>query len=139
MPCDNSKILTALACADTTTRDAAVFRDVADGSFSFMPTMERRFVEFAKNDGYNAYFQDLFALSLHLKWEGCFAVLGDIGTLRGKVPTGMTAGVLRLLEDPLLALRHGTHVLMHGGLRRDAIYLLTNAWCDGECFGEDAS
>ena len=87
-----------------TTRDAAVFRNVSNGSFSLMPTMERYFIEFAKKDGYNAYFQDHFTspcrshLSLHLMWEGWFAQLGDFGTLKGKVPTGVTAGVLRLLK-----------------------------------------
>ena len=41
--------------------------------------MERHFIELAKNDGYNAYFQDLFAssrhshVSPHLKWESWFA------------------------------------------------------------------
>ena len=35
------------------TRDAAVFRDVANGSFSLMPTIELHLVEFAKKDGYN--------------------------------------------------------------------------------------
>merc|ERR1719506_1333791 len=99
-----AKTLTILACAGKTTRDAAVFRDVADGSFSLVLTTERHLVEFAKKDGYNAYFQDLFAsprrsrISPHLKWEGLFAKLGDIGTLKGKVPTGVTAGVLRLLR-----------------------------------------
>ena len=57
-----------------------------------------------KKDGYNASFQDLFALSCHtpvsphLKWEGWFAKLNDTGTLKGKLPVGMTAGVLRLLN-----------------------------------------
>ena len=86
------------------TCDAAVYRDVADGSISLAPTTESHFVEFAKKDGYNAYFQDLFAsplrsrVSPHLKWEALFAKLCDIGTLNEKVPTGVTAGVLRLLE-----------------------------------------
>ena len=99
-----AKTLTILACAGKTTRDAAVFRDVADGSFSLMQTTERHFVELAKKDGYNAYFQDLFAsptrsdVCPHEKWEAWFATLGDIGTLKGKVPTGVTAGVLRLLR-----------------------------------------
>ena len=56
-----AKTLTILACAGKTTRDAAVFRDVADGSFSLLQTTEFHLVEFAKKDGYNAYFQDLFA------------------------------------------------------------------------------
>ena len=61
-------------------------------------------VAFVKKDGYNTYFQDLFAssrhsrLSLHLKWEGWFMKLGDTGTLKGKVLADVTAGVLRLLE-----------------------------------------
>ena len=99
-----AKTLTILACAGKMTRDAAVFRDVADGSFSLLPNTELHLVELAKKDGYNAYFQDLFAsprrsrISPHLKWEGLFAKLGDIGTLKGKVPTGVTAGVLRLLR-----------------------------------------
>ena len=46
--------------ASKTTYDAAMLRNFADGSFSFMPTMERHFVEVAKKDSYNAYFQDLF-------------------------------------------------------------------------------
>ena len=98
-----AKTLTILACAGKTTRDAAVFRDVADGSFSLMPTTELHFVELAKKDGYNAYFQDLFASPSsekcpHEKWEGWFTELGGIGTLKGRVPTGVTAGVLRLLR-----------------------------------------
>ena len=99
MPYVDNETLPALACASKTTRDAAVFKDVADGSFSLMPTTERHFIELAKKDGYNAYFQDLFAssrrslVSLHLKWEAWFAKLGDIATLKGKVPTGVTAGV----------------------------------------------
>ena len=81
-----------------------MFRDVADGSFSLMPTTELHLVELAKKDGYNAYFQDLFAsptcseVCPHQKWEEWFSKLGDIGTLMGKVPTGVTAGVLRLLR-----------------------------------------
>ena len=104
VPYDDSKTLPALACACKTTRDAAVFRDVADSSFSLMPTTEHHFVELAKKDGYNAYFQDLFASSRrshlfpHLKWEAWFAKLSNIGTLKGKVPTGVMAGVLRLLK-----------------------------------------
>ena len=100
----DAETLPALACAGKTTRDAAVFRDVADGSFSLVPTMELHLVELAKKDGYNAYFQDLFAsptrseVCPHQKWEEWFAKLGDIGTLKGKVPTGVTAGVLRLLR-----------------------------------------
>ena len=84
------------------TRDAAVFRHVADSSFLLMPTTQHHFVEFAEKDGYNAYFQDLFAasrrlrISSHLKWEWWFAQLGDIGTLKGKVPTGVMMGVMRL-------------------------------------------
>ena len=83
---------------------AAVLRDVTDGHFSLAKTTERHLVEFAKKDGYNAYFQDHFALSTrseicpHQKWEALFAKPGDIGTLKGKVPTGVTAGVLRLLK-----------------------------------------
>ena len=46
-----AKTLTILACAGKTTRDAAVFRDVADGSFSLMPTTELHLVELAKKDG----------------------------------------------------------------------------------------
>ena len=123
-----AKTLTILACACKTTRDAAVFRDVADGSFSLMPTTELHLVELAKKDGYNAYFQDLFAsprrsrLSPHLKWEGLFTKLGDIGTLKGKVPAGVTAGVLRLL-------RYGSRAQLEalaklaggGGLRRQGL------------------
>ena len=66
--------------------------------------MERHFVEFAKKDGYNAYFQHHFAssrrscISPHLKWEVSFSKLGDIGTLKGKVPMGVAAGMLRLLR-----------------------------------------
>ena len=71
----DAKTLTILACAGKTTRNAAVFRDVAEGSFSLTRTTERHFVEFAKKDGYNVYFQDLLAsprhsrISPHLKWE----------------------------------------------------------------------
>ena len=90
--------------AGKTTRDVAFFRDVADGSFSLLPTTERHLVEFAKRDGYNAYFQYLFALSRrsclspHMKWEEWYVKLGDVGTLKGKVPMGVTAGLLRLLK-----------------------------------------
>ena len=104
MPYVDSKTLPALTFAGKTTRDAAVSRDVANGSFSLMPTTEPHFVEIAKKDGYNAYFQDHFAsarrsrVSPHLKLEALFARHGDIGMLKGKVPTGMTAGVLRLLK-----------------------------------------
>ena len=61
-------------------------------------------VAFVKKDGYNTYFQDLFAsashsrLSPHLKWEALFTKIGDISTMKGKVPTGVTAVVLRLLK-----------------------------------------
>jgi hypothetical protein len=104
MPYVDSETLPDLTCAGKTTRDAAAFGDVANGSFSPMPTTERHFVEFAKKDGYNMYFQDLFAssrrsrVSPHLKWEAWFALLGDIGTWKAKVPMGVTAGVLRLLK-----------------------------------------
>ena len=86
------------------TRDAAVLRDVAEGRFSLMPTAERHLVELAKKHGYNTYFQDFFTSStrpeicLHQKLEGWFAKLGNIGTLKGKVPTGVTAGILHLLK-----------------------------------------
>ena len=50
-------------CAGKMTRDAAVLTLVALGFFSLMLTMERHFVEFAKKDSYNAYFQDLFGSS----------------------------------------------------------------------------
>ena len=50
MPYVNSETLQALACASKTTRDAAVFREVADGSFSLMPTTERHLVALAKKD-----------------------------------------------------------------------------------------
>ena len=93
----DSETLPALASDSKTTRAAAVFRDVADGSFSLMPTTERHYVKFAKRDGYNVYFQNLFAsscqshispscqshISPHLKWKVWFAKVGDIGTLKG--------------------------------------------------------
>ena len=69
MPYADSKILLALTSARKTIRDAAVFRDVANGSYSIAPTSERHFVEFA-------YFQELFTSSprsevwSHQKWEG---------------------------------------------------------------------
>ena len=72
----DSENLPALSCAGNTTRDAAVLRDVADGSFSLMPRTERHFVKLVNNDGHNVYFQDHFAssrrsrVSPHLKWEG---------------------------------------------------------------------
>ena len=100
----DSETLPALSCGGKMTRDAAVFRDVANGHFSLPPTMERHFVELAKKDGFNTYFQDHFASSTrsevcpHQKWEGWFAQVSDIGTLKGKVPTGVTVGVLRLLK-----------------------------------------
>ena len=103
-PYVESETLLILAFAGKTTRDAAVFRDVADGSFSLMPTTERHFVELVKKDGYNLFFQDLFASPLrshdspHLKCEALFAQLGDVGTLKGKVPTGVTSRLLRLLK-----------------------------------------
>ena len=50
VPYDDSETLAALVCAGKTTCDAAVFRDVTDGSLSLVPTIERHFVEFAKND-----------------------------------------------------------------------------------------
>ena len=93
-----------LACAGETTCAAAVFRDVEDGSFSLMSTTERHFVELVKKDGYTAHFQDLFAssrpsrVSPYLKWEWWFAKLCDIDTLKDKVPTGVTAGVLNILR-----------------------------------------
>ena len=37
-------------------------------------------------------------VSPHLRWEAWFVKLGDIGTLKGKVPTGVMAVVLRLLK-----------------------------------------
>ena len=92
MPYVDSETVPALVCNSKTTHIAAVFRDVADGSFSLVPTTEHHVVEFVKKDSYNAYFQDLFASSIrsevcpHLKWEGWFAALGDIGTLDGKAP-----------------------------------------------------
>ena len=64
-PYVDSETLPALSCAGATTHDTAVFRDVANGSFLLMPTTERHFVELAKKDGYNAYFQDYFASSTH--------------------------------------------------------------------------
>ena len=76
VPYVDSETLTALACAGKATRDTAVFRDVADGLFSLFLTTECHIVEFAKKDGYNAIFQDLFAsptrseVCLHLQWEG---------------------------------------------------------------------
>ena len=51
LPYIDSKTLLALTCAGKTTRDAAVFRDIADGSSSLMPTTDRYFVEFAKKEG----------------------------------------------------------------------------------------
>ena len=98
VPYIDRETLPALECACKTTRDATVFRDVADGSFLLMLTTECHFAEFVKRDGYNAYFQDLFASSLHLKWEALFAKLGDIGMMKEKVPMGVTAGVLHLLK-----------------------------------------
>ena len=83
-----------------------MFRNISNGSFLLMPTKERHFVEFAKRDGYNAYFHDLFTsprrshVSLHLEWEGWFAKLSDISTLKGKVPVG----VLRFLKNANVAL-----------------------------------
>ena len=71
-------------------------------------------LELAKKDGYNAYFQDLFAsprrsrISPHLKWEGLFAKLGDF-------PRRHTNAVLireenRPLSRPLCPLcRRGLH------------------------------
>ena len=47
-------------------------------------------MELAKKDGSR--------ISPHLKWESLFSKLGDIGTLKGKVPTGVTASILRLLK-----------------------------------------
>ena len=100
VPYADSETLTALACAGKTTRDAAIFRDVTDGRFSLAATSERYFVELAKKDGFNAYFQDLFSGhgATHLKWEALFAKLGDIGTMEGLVPMGVTAGALGLLK-----------------------------------------
>ena len=63
------RTLPALECAGKTTRDAPVLRDVVDGRFRLAPTTECHYVGFAKKDGYNVYFQDLFASTLHLKWE----------------------------------------------------------------------
>ena len=56
MPYFDSETLLALACTANTTRDTAILRDVADGSFSLLPSTKRHFVEFAEEDGYNAYF-----------------------------------------------------------------------------------
>ena len=103
VPYIDSETLPALMCGGKRTCDA-VLRDVADGHFSLMRRTERHFVELAKKDGYNTHFQDLFAspgcssVSPHLKWEGWFAKLGDIGTLEGKVSRGASVGVLRLLK-----------------------------------------
>ena len=47
LPFVDSETLPALAYAAKTTRDAAVFRDVADGSFSLMSRTQRHFFEFA--------------------------------------------------------------------------------------------
>ena len=104
VPYVDSETLRAIACASKTTRDAAVFRDVEDGSFSLLPTTERHSGEFATKKGYSAYFQELFCSSTcsevcsHQKWEGWFAQLDDVGRLKGEVPTGVTASVLRLLK-----------------------------------------
>jgi len=38
------------------------------------------------------------ASSSYQKWKDWFAQLGDVGTLKGRVPTGVTVGVLRLLK-----------------------------------------
>ena len=96
----DSESISPLACTSTTLRDAAVVRDVAIGQFSLAPLTEHHLLEFAKKDGFNAYFQDLFAghASTHSKWEPWFAELGDIGTKKGNVPTGVTVGVLHLLR-----------------------------------------
>ena len=104
VPYVDSKTLRTLECTAKTTRDAAVFRDVVNGSYSIASTPERHFVEFAKEGGYNVYFQDLFDSSTpsevcpHQKQEAWFAKLGDIGTLKEKVQTGVTMGVLRHLK-----------------------------------------
>ena len=100
VPYVDIETLPALACCSRTFRDAAVVADVALSRFSLSKTTECHFVEFAKKDGYNAYFQDLFAghEATHLKWGAWFAELGDIGTLKGKVPRGVTAGLLHLLK-----------------------------------------
>ena len=63
VPLVDSETLRALACAGKTAHVAAIFIDIADGSFSPMPTTERHIVELAKKDGYNVYFQDLFTSS----------------------------------------------------------------------------
>ena len=89
-----------LACCSTTLRDAVVIRDVVESRFTLAPLTERHLVEFAKRDGFNSYFEDPFVgdEATHSKWSVWFSVLGDIGTLKGKVPTGVTAGVLHLLR-----------------------------------------
>ena len=56
IPYVDSETLSAIACAGKTTRDGAVFGDVADGTFSLMPATDRHFVEIAKKDGCYAYF-----------------------------------------------------------------------------------
>jgi len=100
----DAESLPALACTCKTTRDAEIARKVASGTFSLMPSTERYLVEFAKKEGYSTYFQDLFAsptrsdVCPHQKWEAWFAQLGDIGTVGGKVPTSVTAGVLSLVK-----------------------------------------
>ena len=48
VPYIDSETLTALSCASKTTRDAAVFRDVANCSFSLAPMTKCHFVEFVK-------------------------------------------------------------------------------------------
>ena len=48
LPYIDSETLPALAYAGKMTRDAAVFRNVANGSFSLLPKTEHNFVEFAK-------------------------------------------------------------------------------------------
>ena len=40
-------------------------------------------------------------MSPHLKWEEWFAQLGDIGTLTGKMPIGVTVG--KVTEEEVLA------------------------------------
>ena len=101
VPYIDTKKLPALARASKTTRDAAVsetYQRVASRS------CQRWSVPSSKNC-YNAYFQDHFGLSIrpevcpHQKWEAWFAALGDIGTLKGKLPNGVTLGVLRLLKN----------------------------------------
>ena len=71
VPYVNVESLLALACASKTTRDAAVVSDVANGRFSLFPTTERLLVEFAKKDGYNAFFHNLFGGNkiTHKRWE----------------------------------------------------------------------